>query len=58
MVIRRAYFRKYSTGAFKKVIGWGANAEEALYMAMQRALFRGLMDQGYSCVGGEDVDLS
>lgn len=57
MTIRRAYFRKYNSGAFRKVIGWGSCPEEALLMAMGKASQMGLMRQGYKCVGGEDVTL-
>lgn len=53
MVIRRAYFRKYNRGAFKKILGWGSNAEEALFMAMGRGM--PLVRRGYRCVGGEDI---
>ena len=55
MTIRKAYFRKFRNGAFRKILGWGDNPEEALLMAMTKAKDLGLMNMGYHCVGGEDI---
>lgn len=55
MTIRKAYFRKFRNGAFRKILGWGDTAEDALIMAMLKAKGLGLMDKGYHCVGGEDI---
>ncbi len=55
MTIRKAYFRKYNTGAFRKIIGWGDTPEDALIMALEKARDQGLLLRGYKCVGGEEV---
>jgi hypothetical protein len=55
MTIRKAYFRKYNTGAFRKILGWGDTPEDALIMAMLKAKGLGLLTRGYKCVGGEEI---
>jgi len=58
VTIRKAYFRKYNMGAFRKILGWGETPEDALIMALEKARNQGLMRKGYKCVGGEEVTLN